>query len=60
MKLNGKISDNTPSLDRIDSSKGYIKGNVKVISYLANRVKTNATPEIIKTIAGNIDKYVSS
>lgn len=33
----GKISDNSPSLRRIDRTKGYIPGNVQLVSYLANR-----------------------
>jgi hypothetical protein len=38
-------SDSSPTLDRIDDTKGYIKGNVQVVSYLANRMKSNATPD---------------
>lgn len=32
----------SPSLDRIDPSKGYVKGNVRVISMRANLLKSNA------------------
>jgi hypothetical protein len=34
----------TATLDRIDSTKGYIPGNVQVISEKANRIKSDATP----------------
>lgn len=45
------------SIDRIVPSLGYVKGNVKIISELANRIKQDATPEQIKTLARNIDDY---
>ena len=37
--------DNSPSLDRIDSSKGYIPGNVEVISNRANTIKNCGTAD---------------
>lgn len=38
------------SLDRIDPSKGYIKGNVRVISGRANSLKNDASLEEIERI----------
>lgn len=43
--------DNSPSLDRIDSFKGYTKENVQVISWRANWIKNNATVEELSLIA---------
>jgi len=42
--------NNSPSLDRFDPSLGYTKDNVYIISWKANRIKSNATLEEIEAI----------
>ena len=37
----------SPSVDRIDPSGGYVRGNVIWISWLANCIKSSATPKQI-------------
>lgn len=48
------ISMSSPSLDRIDSNKGYIKGNVRVISKRANTLKSNATVQEMKLVLADL------
>jgi hypothetical protein len=51
--LNGRVKnrDSSPSLDRIVPDKGYTRDNVWVISYRANRIKNDGTPDELQKIA---------
>lgn len=49
--------DYSPSLDRIDNSKGYVKGNVMVISSKANKMKNSATLHELQMFCKNILRY---
>jgi hypothetical protein len=46
-----RASDSSPSLDRIDSTKGYSKDNIWIISLRANRIKSDGSPEELMAIA---------
>jgi hypothetical protein len=45
--------EDSMSLDRIDPTKGYVKGNVQLISQKANQIKNNATLREFEEIAYN-------
>jgi hypothetical protein len=47
--------ENSPSLDRIDNSKGYVPSNIAVISMRANMIKNNATLAELKAIVAYIE-----
>lgn len=46
----------SPALDRIDNTKGYVSGNVWVISHRANQMKVDASPEELKLFAKWINR----
>ena len=54
------LQDDSPSLDRIDSSKGYIPGNVWVISNKANRAKNNLTLSELQQLVSNLENKCQS
>lgn len=45
-----KITESTPSLDRLKPELGYVKGNCVIISMRANRLKNDATEEELESI----------
>lgn len=45
------------SLDRIDSSGGYMQGNVRVISYLANLMKSSASDAELTAFANGVLRF---
>jgi len=53
-----RMSDNSPTLDRIDNTLGYVPGNVRVISWRANRVKSNATLADLRLLVAYMEMYL--
>lgn len=45
-----KSGETSPSLDKIYPEKGYVKGNVAIISKKANRIKSDLTPDMLEKL----------
>ena len=45
------LYDHSATLDRINPSRGYVKGNIAVISRRANRIKNDATADELMSIS---------
>ena len=58
-KSNDKTLDSSPSLDRVDSTKGYVKGNVRVISHRANTIKNYGNLEEHRKVIEYIQKNLA-
>ena len=50
----------TPSVDRIDSSLGYVKGNVWVICRSCNSKKRDFTPTSLRAFADQLENAISN
>lgn len=51
-----KVGANSPTIDRIKNELGYVKGNVIVISHIANRCKQNLNSTELFKLAENLKK----
>lgn len=56
---NGR-KENSPSLDRIDCTKGYTADNVRIISWRANRIKNDGTAEEHQKIFAYMTSFFGS
>lgn len=56
--VSGSHSGASPSLDRLDSDKGYIPGNVWVISHKANTAKSNLSLSELKLLVDNLESAI--
>lgn len=52
--------DNSPSIDRFDNSKGYTPDNIRIISYRANRLKSDAELQELKAVVAYMESSSSS
>lgn len=47
----GRMQDHSPSLDRLNAASGYVRGNVRVISWRANRLRSDGTAAELLLVA---------
>jgi len=52
--------NNVPTLDRVDNNKGYVRGNVKVLSFRANKNKSDMRIEDIERLYNYIKERVNN
>jgi hypothetical protein len=57
---NKKTSQDSPSIDRINSRKGYTQDNIWVVSQKANQIKSNASLTELKRLVLNLEKLWAS
>lgn len=53
-----KATDNSPSVDRVIPRRGYVKGNVCIISHRANMLKNNASLSELEAVIRYMKNFV--
>ena len=56
-KENKKFNDNSPSMDRVNSLKGYTKDNVAILCWRCNKHKQDSTSKELRIIADFMDVW---
>lgn len=59
-KSTAKKQHNTASLDRIDSSLGYVKGNIQIVCVMANFAKSDFDESIMRQFCQAIRHHIPS
>lgn len=58
LKMGGSNStDASVTLDRVRPELGYVRGNVVVMSHLANRIKNSATLDQVRAVADWMEQH---
>ena len=61
LKTGGRLRSeiaNSPSVDRVDNQRGYVKGNIRVISHRANSLKSDATLDELRRVCRYVRKSI--
>jgi hypothetical protein len=56
----GRFLPGSPSLDKIIPGKGYVRGNVRVISHRANTIKTDATLDELQRVVNYVASEIAA
>ena len=56
-KKDKKFNDNSPSMDRVNSNKGYTKDNVAILCWRCNKHKQDSTAKELRKIADFMDVW---
>ncbi len=54
--VKGRPSPNSPTIDRVDNSRGYFVDNIAVICWRCNRIKGAATAQELRMVADWIER----
>jgi len=56
-KTDHKFNESSPSIDRVNPLRGYVKGNVAILCWRCNRIKQDANPQELRALADFMDVW---